>query len=68
MFYQLLTVHLSAQRASTDTHFSYFCLFAGYGTWCKEQSCDCDKRLVLCLKKNLYSYNKKYRFYLKMTC
>ncbi|XP_006031561.1 phospholipase A2, membrane associated-like [Alligator sinensis] len=56
------------KKVSYKYYSSHGSVLCGYGSWCTEQSCDCDKRLVLCLKKNLYSYNKKYRFYLKMTC
>uniref|UniRef100_A0A7M4FNN0 Phospholipase A2 n=1 Tax=Crocodylus porosus TaxID=8502 RepID=A0A7M4FNN0_CROPO len=45
---------------------SYKYYYSHGSVLCGELSCDCDRRLVLCLKKNLYSYNKKYRFYLNL--
>ncbi|XP_030319399.1 basic phospholipase A2 homolog [Calypte anna] len=37
-------------------------------SWCGQLSCECDRSLALCLKRNLGSYNKWYRFYLKHLC
>ncbi|NXI60444.1 PA2GA Phospholipase, partial [Chloroceryle aenea] len=38
------------------------------GSWCSQLSCECDRSLALCLKRNRRSYNKRYRFYLKSWC
>ncbi|NXI37321.1 PA2BB phospholipase, partial [Galbula dea] len=36
--------------------------------WCAQQSCECDRSLVLCLKQNIKSYRKRYRFYPNFLC
>ncbi|NXG72450.1 PA2GD phospholipase, partial [Baryphthengus martii] len=38
------------------------------GSWCARFSCECDRSLALCLKRNSWSYNKRYRFYRKKQC
>ncbi|KAM6116672.1 basic phospholipase A2 homolog BaTX-like [Phoenicopterus ruber ruber] len=38
------------------------------GSWCAQLSCECDRSLALCLKQNVRSYSKRYRFYLKHRC
>ncbi|NXE13540.1 PA2BB phospholipase, partial [Lophotis ruficrista] len=38
------------------------------GSWCAQLSCECDRTLALCLKRNVSSYNKRYRFYLNHRC
>ncbi|XP_039364705.1 group IID secretory phospholipase A2-like [Mauremys reevesii] len=40
----------------------------GPGSWCKRNICECDKAAALCMKRNLRSYNKKYRFYPNIKC
>ncbi|XP_009994065.1 PREDICTED: acidic phospholipase A2 PLA-1-like [Chaetura pelagica] len=35
---------------------------------CGKFSCECDRSLALCLKRNLGSYSKRYRFYPKHQC
>ncbi|NXW55162.1 PA2G5 phospholipase, partial [Eurystomus gularis] len=42
--------------------------FCSGDSWCPKLSCECDRSLVLCLKRNLGSYNKRYRFYPKSWC
>uniref|UniRef100_A0A8C3SXQ7 Phospholipase A2 n=1 Tax=Chelydra serpentina TaxID=8475 RepID=A0A8C3SXQ7_CHESE len=43
-------------------------VFPGPGSWCKRSICECDKAAALCMKHNLSSYNKKYRFYSNIKC
>ncbi|XP_006883740.1 PREDICTED: group IID secretory phospholipase A2 [Elephantulus edwardii] len=38
------------------------------GTWCERHLCDCDKKLAMCLKHNLDTYNKYLRFYWRPRC
>ncbi|XP_054428162.1 phospholipase A2 group V [Pteronotus mesoamericanus] len=38
------------------------------GPRCQVQLCDCDRKLVYCLKKNLRSYNPNYRHFLRIFC
>nr|XP_048299324.1 phospholipase A2 group V-like isoform X2 [Myodes glareolus]XP_048299325.1 phospholipase A2 group V-like isoform X2 [Myodes glareolus] len=38
------------------------------GSYCSRRVCDCDRKLVYCLKRNLGSYNPDYQFYLKLLC
>uniref|UniRef100_A0A8C4VZT6 Phospholipase A2 n=1 Tax=Gopherus evgoodei TaxID=1825980 RepID=A0A8C4VZT6_9SAUR len=50
--------------------YSYFYLSERIycGDWCKRNICECDKAAALCMKRNLRSYNKKYRFYSNIKC
>ncbi|XP_048374386.1 group IID secretory phospholipase A2-like [Sphaerodactylus townsendi] len=40
----------------------------GHGTSCQQQICECDRDLVLCLKKHLGSYRKDFRFHWNIDC
>ncbi|NXJ69587.1 PA2GA Phospholipase, partial [Rostratula benghalensis] len=37
-------------------------------SWCSQLSCECDRSLVLCLKRSKQSYSKRYLFYPKHRC
>uniref|UniRef100_A0A8C6ZHK5 Phospholipase A2 n=1 Tax=Nothoprocta perdicaria TaxID=30464 RepID=A0A8C6ZHK5_NOTPE len=37
-------------------------------SWCRSESCRCDKQVALCLASALPSYNTSYRFYFKLQC
>ncbi|XP_064326364.1 group IID secretory phospholipase A2-like [Phalacrocorax carbo] len=37
-------------------------------SWCSQLSCECDRSLALCLKRNIRSYSKRYRFYSSHRC
>ncbi|NWI33223.1 PA2GA Phospholipase, partial [Sula dactylatra] len=37
-------------------------------SWCAQLSCECDRSLALCLKQNVRSYSKHYRFYSNHRC
>ncbi|KFO19186.1 calcium-dependent phospholipase A2 [Fukomys damarensis] len=39
-----------------------------YQPFCPMQLCSCDKKLVHCLKRNLWSYNRDYQFTLNAFC
>ncbi|XP_027697278.1 group IID secretory phospholipase A2 [Vombatus ursinus] len=40
-----------------------------YGrTQCEKETCQCDKELALCLRRNLESYQRNYRFLWKTLC
>ncbi|XP_075762945.1 uncharacterized protein LOC102447780 [Pelodiscus sinensis] len=55
----------------TDTyHYTYRrgAITCGPGSWCKRSICKCDKAAALCMKRNLRSYNKAYRFYSNLKC
>ncbi|XP_074047917.1 group IID secretory phospholipase A2-like [Macrotis lagotis] len=38
------------------------------GSYCEKKICQCDKEFALCLRRNLESYNKSYRFFWKAHC
>ncbi|XP_010226296.1 PREDICTED: group IID secretory phospholipase A2-like [Tinamus guttatus] len=37
-------------------------------SWCRSESCHCDKKVASCLASALPSYNTSYRFYFKLKC
>ncbi|NXS93344.1 PA2GA Phospholipase, partial [Jacana jacana] len=41
---------------------------SGQDSWCSQLSCECDRSLVLCLKRSKQSYSKRYLFYPKHRC
>uniref|UniRef100_A0A8C0K5F1 Phospholipase A2 n=1 Tax=Canis lupus dingo TaxID=286419 RepID=A0A8C0K5F1_CANLU len=41
---------------------------ADKGTWCEQQLCACDKEMVLCLQRNLDSYQRHLRYYWRPHC
>uniref|UniRef100_A0A8C4VZP3 Phospholipase A2 n=1 Tax=Gopherus evgoodei TaxID=1825980 RepID=A0A8C4VZP3_9SAUR len=62
---------LTAQRCHVITdkyHYTYRRGVITCGDWCKRNICECDKAAALCMKRNLRSYNKKYRFYSNIKC
>ncbi|XP_010020261.1 PREDICTED: calcium-dependent phospholipase A2-like [Nestor notabilis] len=38
------------------------------GLWCSQLSCECDRSLALCLKRNVGSYRRRHQFYPKHLC
>ncbi|NWI43820.1 PA2BS phospholipase, partial [Picathartes gymnocephalus] len=43
-------------------------VFCRQGSRCAYLSCECDRSLALCLRRNLRSYRKHYQFYPKALC
>ncbi|NXH32928.1 PA2GA Phospholipase, partial [Myiagra hebetior] len=43
-------------------------LTCGKDGQCSSWSCKCDRKLALCLRKNVGSYNQLYQFYPKQNC
>lgn len=43
-------------------------LSAELGSFCPMQLCTCDRKLVHCLKRNLWSYNPHYQYYPNFFC
>ncbi|XP_008588768.1 PREDICTED: calcium-dependent phospholipase A2 [Galeopterus variegatus] len=39
-----------------------------FGHFCQMQLCACDRKLVYCLKRNLWSYNRHYRYFPNIFC
>lgn len=39
-----------------------------YGPFCSMRLCACDRELVYCLRRNLWSYNPDYQYYLNFHC
>ncbi|XP_027761007.1 basic phospholipase A2 daboxin P-like [Empidonax traillii] len=37
-------------------------------SWCAQLSCECDRSLALCLKRNVGSYRKRYQIYPNYLC
>ena len=37
-------------------------------SWCKRETCLCDKAVASCFASTLHSYNKSYLFYFKLKC
>uniref|UniRef100_A0A8C3V4B4 Phospholipase A2 n=1 Tax=Catharus ustulatus TaxID=91951 RepID=A0A8C3V4B4_CATUS len=40
----------------------------GQDSWCAYLSCECDRSLALCLRRNVGSYRKHYQFYPNRLC
>ncbi|XP_068935462.1 basic phospholipase A2 RVV-VD-like [Petaurus breviceps papuanus] len=38
-------------------------IHCGAGSWCNRMSCECDKKIALCLHKEMNTYQSKYRWY-----
>uniref|UniRef100_A0A2K6TU65 Phospholipase A2 n=1 Tax=Saimiri boliviensis boliviensis TaxID=39432 RepID=A0A2K6TU65_SAIBB len=38
------------------------------GPFCRVQLCACDRKLVYCLKRNLWSYNPRYQYFPNILC
>ncbi|NXS63852.1 PA2G5 phospholipase, partial [Brachypteracias leptosomus] len=64
----LLCHHCDAKMQSYKYSWNWGTPFCREGSLCSQLSCECDRSLVLCLKRNLRSYNKRYRFYPKGWC
>nr|AGC67020.1 myotoxic protein PLA2K49 [Bothrocophias andianus] len=43
-------------------------LVCGEDNSCLKELCECDKAVAICLRENLNTYNKKYRYFLKPLC
>nr|P24605.3 RecName: Full=Basic phospholipase A2 homolog 2; Short=svPLA2 homolog; AltName: Full=Myotoxin II; Short=Basp-II; Short=Lys49 Mt-II; Short=MtxII; Flags: Precursor [Bothrops asper] len=43
-------------------------IVCGENNSCLKELCECDKAVAICLRENLNTYNKKYRYYLKPLC
>ncbi|NXS04786.1 PA2G5 phospholipase, partial [Oxylabes madagascariensis] len=43
-------------------------LYCRRDSGCSYWSCECDRSLALCLRRNIGSYRKRYRYYLKSLC
>ncbi|XP_006883741.1 PREDICTED: calcium-dependent phospholipase A2 [Elephantulus edwardii] len=39
-----------------------------HGSFCQMQLCACDRKLVYCLRRNLWSYNPSYRYFPNVFC
>lgn len=37
-------------------------------SWCKRETCLCDKAVASCFSSALHSYNKSYHFYFRLKC
>lgn len=42
--------------------------FAEHDSFCPVRLCACDRRLVYCLRRNLWSYNPLYQYYPNFLC
>nr|P0DUN6.1 RecName: Full=Basic phospholipase A2 homolog BnuTX-I; Short=svPLA2 homolog; AltName: Full=Lys49 PLA2-like [Bothrops neuwiedi urutu] len=43
-------------------------IVCGENNPCLKELCECDKAVAICLRENLGTYNKKYRYHLKPFC
>ncbi|NXC24265.1 PA2GD phospholipase, partial [Campylorhamphus procurvoides] len=58
----------NAYRQSYHYSWSHDILSCGEGSWCAQLTCECDRSLALCLRRNVGSYNKRYQFYPNYRC
>ncbi|KAL6067373.1 hypothetical protein STEG23_012466 [Scotinomys teguina] len=53
---------------SYDYRFSQGMVMCEYTSYCSGKLCDCDRKLVYCLRRNLRSYNPLYQYYPNFLC
>ncbi|NWH89279.1 PA2GA Phospholipase, partial [Aegithalos caudatus] len=67
-YQNLLKYHCDAKTQLYHYSWHHGRLCCGQSSRCSYWSCECDRSLALCLRRNIRSYNKRYRFYLKNRC
>nr|XP_042128105.1 phospholipase A2 group V isoform X3 [Peromyscus maniculatus bairdii] len=53
---------------SYDYRFIQGLVVCEYTSYCPGKLCDCDRKLVYCLRRNLWSYNPLYQYYPNFLC
>ncbi|NXE96819.1 PA2G5 phospholipase, partial [Menura novaehollandiae] len=64
----LLNYHCDAKMQNYHYRWHHGRLSCRKGSWCAYLSCECDRSLALCLRRNVRSYGKHYQFYPKYLC
>ncbi|NXF83078.1 PA2BN phospholipase, partial [Sclerurus mexicanus] len=67
-YLNLLNHDCDAKTQSYHYSWHHGSLSCGKGSWCAQLSCECDRSLALCLKRNVRSYKKRYQFYPNHWC
>ncbi|KAF4801406.1 hypothetical protein TURU_035075 [Turdus rufiventris] len=67
-YQNLLNYHCNAKIESYHYDCHYGRLSCRQGSWCSYLSCQCDRSLALCLRRNMGSYSQHYQFYPKQLC
>ncbi|NXA11067.1 PA2G5 phospholipase, partial [Sapayoa aenigma] len=58
----------NAKNKSYGYNWHHGSLYCRKDSWCAQLSCECDRSLALCLRKNVWSYRKHYQFYPNYLC
>ncbi|NXU47149.1 PA2BA Phospholipase, partial [Turnix velox] len=64
----LMSYHCNAKMETYHYSWHKGSPSCGKDLWCSQLSCECDRSLVLCLKRSKRSYSKRYLFYPKDRC
>ncbi|NWU44307.1 PA2BN phospholipase, partial [Hylia prasina] len=64
----LLMYHCDAKTQLYHYNWHYGSPSCSRGSPCSYWSCECDRSLALCLRRNIRSYSKLYQFYPKNLC
>ncbi|NXO68639.1 PA2G5 phospholipase, partial [Phainopepla nitens] len=64
----LLNYHCDAKTQFYHYSWHHGRLYCPKGSWCACLSCECDRSLALCLRRNVRSYRKSYQFYPNILC
>ncbi|NXR96477.1 PA2GA Phospholipase, partial [Hypocryptadius cinnamomeus] len=64
----LLRYHCDAKTRPYRYNCHYGRLSCSQGSRCAFLSCECDRSLALCLRRNIRSYKKRYQFYPNTWC
>ncbi|NWI57034.1 PA2G5 phospholipase, partial [Calyptomena viridis] len=67
-YLQLQLYNCNAKRKSYHYSWHYGSLSCRKDSWCAQLSCECDRSLALCLRRNVGSYRKRYQFYPNYLC
>ncbi|NXU09542.1 PA2B phospholipase, partial [Pardalotus punctatus] len=67
-YQSLLNYHCNAKTRIYHYTWHQGRLFCRKGSRCSYSSCECDRSLALCLRRNVGSYRKPYQYYPKFLC
>uniref|UniRef100_A0A8I6A4T3 Phospholipase A2 n=1 Tax=Rattus norvegicus TaxID=10116 RepID=A0A8I6A4T3_RAT len=60
--------HCAIRTQSYDYRFTQDLVICEHDSFCPVRLCACDRKLVYCLRRNLWSYNRLYQYYPNFLC